>query len=165
MTLSAENDMFLLFVNQIDFYNLPYKYDLTQEGDSNVQYLAKVEFDCKAISLPEPWSNQDFIKNFQETLVESNSEFTKASIQIEQSNSSGVVNELYDSMVEFSSIENGIESLFLRELPKASQIDLKFDPDILLRLVSKTQNLQNLQIQNTADISDSAKKEFLPTVL
>ena len=64
MTLSAENDMFLLFVNQIDFYNLPYKYDLTQEGDSNVQYLAKVEFDSKAISLPEPWSNQDFIKNF-----------------------------------------------------------------------------------------------------
>ena len=44
----------------MDFYTLPYKYDLTKEGDSNVYYKAKVEFNDKMIPLPVPWSNQDF---------------------------------------------------------------------------------------------------------
>ena len=45
MTLSAESDMFLLYVNQIDFLDLPYKFDLIQESDSIVKYRAKVRFD------------------------------------------------------------------------------------------------------------------------
>ena len=44
MNLSAESDMFLLYINQIDFFDLPYKFDLTQESDSTVKYRAEVEF-------------------------------------------------------------------------------------------------------------------------
>ena len=40
MTLNAENDMFLLYLNQISFFKLPYKFDLTQESDSGVKYQA-----------------------------------------------------------------------------------------------------------------------------
>ena len=43
--LSLESDMFLLYVNQIDFFDLPYKFDLTQESDSGVKYQAEVRFD------------------------------------------------------------------------------------------------------------------------
>ena len=53
--------MFHLFVNSIDFYALPYKYDLTKEGDVDVKYKAKVEFNDKAPRLPVLWNNQAFI--------------------------------------------------------------------------------------------------------
>ena len=45
MNLSAESDMFLLYINQIDFFDLPYKFDLTQESDSTVKYQALVKFE------------------------------------------------------------------------------------------------------------------------
>ena len=32
--------MFLLYVNQIDFFDLPYKFDLTQESEGVVKYKA-----------------------------------------------------------------------------------------------------------------------------
>ena len=66
MNLSAESDMFLLYINQIDFFDLPYKFDLTQESDSTVKYQAEVEFQDKNILLPDPWNNREFYKNFQE---------------------------------------------------------------------------------------------------
>ena len=66
MKLSAENDIFLLYVNQIDFFALPYKFDLTQESDSGVKYQAKVEFDDKKIPLPDPWNNRELYKNIKE---------------------------------------------------------------------------------------------------
>ena len=45
MNLSSESDIFLLYINQIEFLDLPYKFDLTQESDSGVKYQAKVIFE------------------------------------------------------------------------------------------------------------------------
>ena len=42
MTLSAESDMFNLYVNQVNFFDLPYKFDLSKESDSGVKYQAIV---------------------------------------------------------------------------------------------------------------------------
>ena len=103
--------MFHLFVNSIDFYALPYKYDLTKEGDVDVKYKAKVEFNDKKSLLPVPWNNQAFIKNIQEAFGDSSLQITKAIINISQSNSSVVINEICDSMVQFSSNVKGIQDL------------------------------------------------------
>ena len=61
--------------------------------------------------MPVPWNNREFIKNIQEKFGDSSLQITKAIINISQSNSSVVINEICDSMVQFSSIENGIEDL------------------------------------------------------
>ena len=63
-------------------------------------------------------------------------------IKIQESNSSAVINEVYDSMVEYSSGDIGLVELKLNQLPSKTQLDLKFDTDILQRLVIKTLNLQ-----------------------
>ena len=43
--------------------------------------------------------------------------FSRALVEISQSNSSAVVNEIFDSMVEFSHKETGLIELKLTELP------------------------------------------------
>ena len=44
MKLSPSEDYFILLVNSKNFYSLPYRYDLTPEGDKDVRYKAFVEF-------------------------------------------------------------------------------------------------------------------------
>ena len=117
MNLTADSDMFLLYINQIDFFDLPYKFDLTQESDSSVKYQAEVKFEEKSILLPDPWNNRDFYKNFQEAFGGDECQFSKALVKIEESNSSAVVNEIYDSMVEYSSEDIGLVELKLTQLP------------------------------------------------
>ena len=138
--------MFLLYVNQIDFFDLPYKFDLTQESDSGVKYQAEVIFEDKDIPLPEPWNNREFYKNFQEAFGGSEQQFSKALVKIEESNSSALINEIYDSMVEYSSEEIGLVELKLNQLPPQTKLDLKFDTDILQRLVMRTLNLQTFEV-------------------
>ena len=82
MTLSAEHDMFILQVNQMNFYKLPYKFDLTKESDSGVKYKAIVQFDEKNITLPEPWNNQEFYKNFLEVFGATDFNFSRALVKI-----------------------------------------------------------------------------------
>ena len=117
MTLSTEHDMFILYVNQMNFYKLPYKFDLTKESDSGVKYQAVVQFDEKNITLPEPWNNQEFYKNFLEIFGATDFNFSRALVKITQSNSSAVVNEVFDSMVEFCYKETGLVELNIAELP------------------------------------------------
>ena len=64
--------------------------------------------------------------------------FSRALVEISQSNSSAIVNEIFDSMVEFSHKENGLVELKLTQLPSEAQLDLEFDHDLLQRLVTKT---------------------------
>ena len=109
--------MFLLYVNQIGFFDLPYKFDLTQESDSVVKYQAEVKFEDINIPLPDPWNNREFYKNFQEAFGGDEYQFSKALVKIEDSNSSAVINEIYDSMVEYSSEDIGLEELKLTQLP------------------------------------------------
>ena len=82
MNLSVESDMFKLYVNQIDFNDLPYMFDLTQERDILVKYQAKVEFDDKNINLPEPWNNREFYKNYQEAFGGNEQQFSKALVKV-----------------------------------------------------------------------------------
>ena len=67
-------------------------------------------------------------------------------------------------MVEYSSGYIGLVELKLNQLPSKTQLDLKFDTDILQRLVMKTFNLQTLEVSNVADIAESSKQELLPIV-
>ena len=90
---------------------------------------------------PDPWSNINFIKNLQETLGP-NPEISQAVVSITNSNSSAVINEIYDSMIQFSSTDQGLQKLSIIRLPEASKLELMFDQDLLERLVTKTINLQ-----------------------
>ena len=67
-------------------------------------------------------------------------------------------------MVEFSHKETGLVELKLTELPSEAQLNLEFDHDLLQRLVTRTQNLQTLQVSNVADITETAKQNFLPII-
>ena len=44
MSLNPQGDMFDLYVNQVDFLSLPYKYDLVPDGDPSVTLNANVYF-------------------------------------------------------------------------------------------------------------------------
>ena len=63
MDLSADANVFTLMVNNRDYYQLPYRFDLTQEGIT-CRGLRKIKFNQKEIKVPENWSNREFIKNF-----------------------------------------------------------------------------------------------------
>ena len=67
-TLSEENDMFLLYVNGMEFLSLPYKYDLVPEGDKGVKCEGYVSFDDKNIEIPLPWNNRAFVFNIKDAL-------------------------------------------------------------------------------------------------
>ena len=47
MKLDDDSKMFTLFVNGVNFLNLPYKYDVTPEGDFSVIRAASVRLDAK----------------------------------------------------------------------------------------------------------------------
>ena len=65
---------------------------------------------------------------------------------------------------EHCDTETGLAQLKLRELPLEAQLELEFDHDLLQRLVTRTQNLQTLQVSNFADITETAKQNFLPII-
>ena len=74
MSLGPNNDIFILYINSMDFLALPYKFDLTPERDPKVTFKADISLgfstttDLKSIKMPNLWSNRDFITSFQESL-------------------------------------------------------------------------------------------------
>ena len=145
--------MFLLYVNGMEFLNLPYKYDLVPEGDKDVQCKGYVSFDDKKITIPVPWNNRFFIFNIQDTLPNNQQQFVKASIKIVESTSSAPINEILDCATEYSDYEDGLKELAIEGLPEARKLGLQFDADLLERLTQRTQNLQSLQIGGRFEIN------------
>ena len=114
--------MFDLYVNSLDFISLSYKYDLTPERDPKVSYQADVDVEEQKIQMPNLWSNRDFITNIKEALNDMELQFSTASVNIITSTSSAVIHEIYDSIIEYSDFDDGLEKLELLGLPKASQL-------------------------------------------
>ena len=108
MQLSTEEDSFLLYINSINFHQLPYKFDLVEEADMSVKYKAEVQFDETEITLPQPWSNRDFISNFQEQLPSEDHSFADASMSFDESSSSAVINEILDATVSLNNVQDGL---------------------------------------------------------
>ena len=133
--------MFLLYVNGMEFLNLPYKYDLVPEGDKDVKCSGWVKFDDQRITMPLPWNNRVFVFNIQDTLPNNQQQFVKAHIQIDESTSSAPINEILDCATEYSDYEDGLKALAITELPNAEDLDLQFDPELLERLTQRTDNL------------------------
>ena len=65
MILSVDGDVFELYINALlNFYELPYKYDLVPEGDPSVSCTATVKFNNNEIGIPDIWINREFVRNF-----------------------------------------------------------------------------------------------------
>ena len=64
MDLSAKNDVFMLSVNMMSYIKLPYKYNIISEDDENIEFDATIALNQINISIPQPWSNLGFVKNF-----------------------------------------------------------------------------------------------------
>ena len=58
--------MFNLFVNQVHFLKLPYKFANTQKENNEIKYKAIVELDGRQIKMPELWSNLIFYSNIKD---------------------------------------------------------------------------------------------------
>ena len=163
MNLSTDNDMFLLYVNKVDFLQLPYKYDQTPDGDSNVTYMADVTFNERKIALPQPWNNLEFVGYIQEAIGGIDPVIQRAEVAVPSSSSSAPINEIYDSMVQLSDIDSGLEALKLTQLPPAHQLKLDFDLDLLDRLEKKAVRLQVIQISNMVDLYQQGRQNLIAT--
>ena len=75
MDLGINNDVFDLFVNKWNFFKLPYRYDLTREGIF-LRPKGEIIFDAVEISVPQFWSNLEFIKGMMEKFGNSLPQFT-----------------------------------------------------------------------------------------
>ena len=49
MNLGADEDIFVLYTNSVNFLALPYKYDLKPDGDPDIEYDVHVEYGHKNI--------------------------------------------------------------------------------------------------------------------
>ena len=91
--------MFTLQANRIDFYEMPYKYDLSPEDDPNKEFEVSVALNNKHIEIPGFWNNRTFVENIIKKLGSRNPEFSQAEIHFPNCNSASVVNEVFDSIV------------------------------------------------------------------
>ena len=99
MTLSDDCEYFELYVNGEKFFDLPFKYDLTPEGDVNVKLNAIVIFNGQNIAIPQPWNNREFNKNLREIIEGDDKSIKKVEVSISESSSSAPINEIYDTFV------------------------------------------------------------------
>ena len=61
MNLGADDDIFVLYTNAVNFLALPYKYDLKPDKDPDIKFEAHVELGKRKIKMPFLWSNSEFI--------------------------------------------------------------------------------------------------------
>ena len=57
MDLDIDANKFILRINNRDYYDLPYRYDLTPEGTTCMGSSTLAQFDDRKIKVPVNWSN------------------------------------------------------------------------------------------------------------
>ena len=119
MNLGEDDDIFVLYTNTVNFLALPYKYEMRPDGDPDIEFDVRVQLANRKIKMPLLWSNREFIQNFQEILGDKDPQFRDAMVAIKNTNSNAVVNEVYDSIVEYSHYEEGLSALEIKGLPNA----------------------------------------------